>query len=276
MEEVAIYKTALTAAQVQAHYASASNRAPVFVSNPFHKGNVNAGQFFSGSLSTNATDPNGDSITWAKVSGPSWLTVAANGFTSGTPANGNANTNLFVVSARDAAGLSNSASMSIYVNGAPIFAVNPFDLPAANAGDAYNGTVATNASDPNPSDLLTFAKLSGPDWLEVGTNGVVSGVPGNGEAGTNSFVISVTDPAGLIGNATLTIQVIPVTPIRSSLVMQGADLLLNWTGGSGPYRVEMTTDLTSTNWQEVASGLEASSFVITPTNSAAFYRILEE
>src|SRR5262249_53481306 len=68
MEEVAIYNFALSAAQVQAHYSVATNRPPVFALNPFTVPGINAGQSYSGNIATNASDPNGDAVTFTKVS----------------------------------------------------------------------------------------------------------------------------------------------------------------------------------------------------------------
>ncbi len=179
---------------------------PSFTANPFAVAGLNAGQAISGTIATNATDLNGDAITFGKVSGPSWLNVAANGLLSGTPGNSDAGTDIFVVSATDPGGLSNVATLTIYVNGAPSFINNPFTMPGINAGQLYSGTVATNATDPN-GDSITFAKVSGPAWLNVAANGALSGLPANSDAGINSFVVSAADPAGLSNNATMYIYV---------------------------------------------------------------------
>ena len=93
---------------------------------------------------------------FSKVSGPAWLVVAASGTLSGMPANSDAGTNSFVVRVTDGGGLSNNATMTIYVNGAPSFTSNPFSHPGVNAGQPYSGTIATNATDPN-GDLLTVS-----------------------------------------------------------------------------------------------------------------------
>jgi hypothetical protein len=274
MEEVAIYNYALSSAQVQAHYAGASNRAPVFASNPLARSTANAGQVYSDTIAGSATDPNGDAITYAKVSGAGWLTVAGNGALSGTPANVNANTNTFVVSARDAGGLSNTVTLYIYVNGAPSFTSTPFNGPSVVAGQTYSGSIATNAADPNPTDTLTFSKLTGPSWLLVAGNGSYFGTPLSADVGTNSFVLSVTDQAGLSGTATMLVNVLPAPGITESISWQGANLFLNWSGGIAPYQVQTTATLENPNWQTVASGLSSPGFLLTPTNSAGFYRIL--
>jgi hypothetical protein len=158
------------------------NWPPAFSAASYTLASVNAGTSFSGNIATNASDLNGDAIIFAKVSGPAWLNVAANGTLSGTPANSDANTNSFVVSAADSGGASNTATLFIYVNGAPSFVAHPFSMPSINAGTAYSATIATNATDPNPGDTLTFAKVSGPSWLSVAANGTLSGTPTNANA----------------------------------------------------------------------------------------------
>ena len=73
IDEVAIYNYALTTAQIQTHYSFRTNWPPSFTSDPFSKPNANAGQPYSGTIATNATDPNGDPLTFSKTSGPAWL-----------------------------------------------------------------------------------------------------------------------------------------------------------------------------------------------------------
>src|ERR1019366_7311250 len=184
MEEVAIYGYPLSAAKVLSHYLAATNRAPIFTVNPLVRTNANAGQSYAATISGGATDPNGDLVTYGKVSGPAWLSVASNGALSGTPANTDANTNTFIVSARDPAGLSNTASLFIYVNGWPSFLTDPFSSSPVVAGQSYNDTIAAQATDPNPTDVLSFAKVSGPAWLVVSNTGALLGMPLSADTGT--------------------------------------------------------------------------------------------
>ena len=86
------------------------------------------------SVASDASDLNGDALSYAKVSGPAWLNVAANGGLSGVPATIDANTNSFVISATDSGGLSNTLTLFIYVNGAPSFTADPFTMPGIIAG----------------------------------------------------------------------------------------------------------------------------------------------
>jgi len=181
MEEVAIYGYALSPAQVQAHFVTASNRAPAFVSNPFSMPDVTAGQSISGSLATKASDPNGD--------------------------------------------------------------------------------------------VMTFARLNGPGWLSVASNGNLSGTPLSSDVGTNSFVVKVSDPAGLFGTATMNLVVAPAPPIILTIDLQGTNLVLNWSGGLAPYQLQQTTSLAVPTWQNLGAPTGASSLLVPVTNDTAFYRV---
>ena len=250
------------------------NWPPTFGANPFTLTSVNAGQSYSANIATNASDLNGGTLTYGKVSGPTWLSVGAAGGLSGVPANSDANTNTFVVSVKDSGGLSNTATLFIYVNGAPSFTVSPFSTSGVTAGQNYSGTIATNASDPNPGDLLTFAKVSGPAWLTVGSNGVLSGEPFSADVGNNSFVVGVTDPGGLSNSATLNLAVAAALPMVSTISFQAGGLLLNWSGGIAPFQVQATSDLVNSNWQNIGGIITSNNLSITPSNRAMFYRIV--
>ncbi|MES2572864.1 MAG: LamG-like jellyroll fold domain-containing protein, partial [Verrucomicrobiota bacterium] len=60
----------------------------------------------------------GGAVTYSKVSGPSWLTVAADGRISGVPSASDAGTSRFIVRATDASLLADDAALNIVVPGA--------------------------------------------------------------------------------------------------------------------------------------------------------------
>ncbi|MGH7886919.1 MAG: M12 family metallo-peptidase, partial [Candidatus Binatia bacterium] len=97
-------------------------------------------------------------------------------------------------------------------NNPPAFTSDPIAKPNANQGQAYSGTLVGSASDPN-ADALTFAKSAGPAWLTVGASGTLSGTPGAGDLGLNSFTVSVSDGRG--GSDTATMQITVVAPIAA-------------------------------------------------------------
>ncbi len=91
---------------------------------------------------------------------------------------------------------------------APYFYTSPVVEAAAAEGVAYSGaTLGDNAGDIN-DDSLTFAKVSGPEWLNVATNGALSGIPASGDVGLNPFTVRVSDGIFPSVEETLEISVI--------------------------------------------------------------------
>ena len=164
-------------------------------------------------------------------------------------------------------------AISLVPNWPPVFTDNPVTGPGITAGQACSGTLTGAVVDLN-GNPLTFAKVSGPNWLNVAADGALSGTPLSADAGTNSFVVSATDPDGLVSTATMIINVSPAPPIISALSVQPGGLLLNWTGGIAPYQVQMTTNLASPNWENIGEPTSAGSLFLMPGNSATFYRII--
>lgn len=110
-------------------------------------------------------------------------------------------------------------------NLAPVFSPDVIPLPSASALQPYAPqTIAPFASDAN-SDPLTFTKLYGPAWLTVASNGTLSGQPGAGDNGENTFIVRVSDPSGATSDATLKIGVFapPAAPVTSSLTAPTTD-----------------------------------------------------
>ena len=68
-----------------------TNNAPGFSSDPISGSTGGVAVAYSGTLAGSATDADGDSLTYHKLSGPAWLNVALNGQLSGTPAASDAN-----------------------------------------------------------------------------------------------------------------------------------------------------------------------------------------
>jgi hypothetical protein len=184
---------------------------PAFTGDPLVKAGATQGSAYSGSLAADVTDPNaGDSRTFSKISGPTWLAVAANGTLSGTPGNADVGSNSFIVRVTDSSGLYDEAALTIAVanvNDAPAFTSDPIAGAAATQDAVYSGSLAGTAGDIDAGDTFSFSKSSGPAWLTVASNGTLSGTPGNANAGPNSFVVRVTDAVGLFDEAVLNITV---------------------------------------------------------------------
>jgi regulation of enolase protein 1 (concanavalin A-like superfamily) len=105
---------------------------------------------------------------------------------------------------------SSSVPVQVYVasaNVAPTWNSDPFSKAAAASDVAYAGTLVGSATDLNVADVLTYSKVSGPAWLNVAANGILTGTPTTTDAGANAWVVRVTDGGGLFDNATLNISV---------------------------------------------------------------------
>jgi autotransporter-associated beta strand protein len=163
-------------------------------------------------ITLTATDVDGGELSYSIVSQP------ANGTLSGTapdvtytPAANYNGSDSFSFRVNDGTVDSNIATVSVTVtpvNDAPTFLADPIIAASASEDNSYTGvTLAGSATDPDADDILTFTKISGPEWLDVAADGALSGTPPTGSAGLNSFVVRVTDSASASADATLEINV---------------------------------------------------------------------
>ena len=184
------------------------NQAPSFTSGSINEVNATEDIGYSSTIADDASDPNSDPMTFSKVSGPVWLTVAADGDLSGMPAQSDAGLNVFTVQVDDGNGATTTATLNITVdavNDAPVFNSDPINQANATEDIAYAGNVA-NATDAE-GDTLSYSKLTGPDWLLVETDGSLSGTPAQSDAGANVFTVQADDGNGGTDTATLNITV---------------------------------------------------------------------
>lgn len=97
------------------------NLPPAFTTDPVVEANATAGSPYTATLADNASDPNsGDVLTFSKISGPAWLSVAANGSLSGTPVTSDIGLNTFSVKVDDGKGGTDQAGLQITVTGVVI------------------------------------------------------------------------------------------------------------------------------------------------------------
>ena len=189
-----------------------TNDAPTWASNPITGPLAPKNGAYSGNIAAKASDADaGTTLTFTKVNGPAWLNVAANGALSGTPTNSDVGTNNFTVSVSDGIAAAVQATLNITVtntNDAPVFTVTPVITATATESIPYTGqTLAGQATDVDAGDTLSYSKVSGPAWLAVAANGTLSGKPGSGTSGLNSFVVRATDSSSATADATLQITV---------------------------------------------------------------------
>ena len=270
-----IYNCALTGSDVYALWGQSANHAPKFTSNPVLRADATQGAAYTTqSIYTSATDADGGTLTYTKVSGPSWLTVAPNGALSGTPANSDNGKNLFIVRVTDPAGATDDAMMFVTVNNtneAPSWLSGTVTKPGITRGQAYVASLAANATDPDLpyGDTLSFSKIGGPAWLTIGSNGALTGTPGAGDVGLNSFTVRVTDTGGLYADATLEISVLPLTQ-RSGYLFDGdaTDSV-----GNFPGTITGTPSYSSGRTGQALSLDGATNYITLPAGAASYHEI---
>jgi hypothetical protein len=116
-----------------------TNDPPTFDIDPINRLDTIEGAAYSGSIADTASDVDaGDTLTYSRAGGPSWLNVAADGTLSGIPDNNGVGEIPFTVRVEDEAGLYDEAQLNIKVFGSPnidgIGSVNgvDFSMLAAN------------------------------------------------------------------------------------------------------------------------------------------------
>ncbi len=176
LQEVAVYGYALSATQVLEHYQTATNRPPTFPADPFTLADAQAGQNYFGNLTPLIRDPNGDSVTFTKLSGPAWLNLTSGGILSGTPLSPEVGTNAFLIRATDSGGLASTAWLHLVVLPPPPLIVN-----ATRQGEdlllSWSGGIA-------PYQVQATTNLSQPVWENAGA-----------PTTDNQMTIPLTEPA---------------------------------------------------------------------------------
>ncbi|MCW1925047.1 autotransporter-associated beta strand repeat-containing protein [Luteolibacter arcticus] len=131
-------------------------------------------------------------------------------------------------------------------NRAPAFAS---DLISASAvmSVAFSGEL--EATDPDAGDTLTFTKTAGPAWLNVAADGTLSGTPGSGTTGINTFTVRVTDGDEAFDTATLEIEVVDpaVTPFWINPAGGSWPVTGNWLSNSMANGASIVADFSSLN-----------------------------
>ena len=61
-------------------------------------------------------------------------------------------------------------------NSSPVFNFSNIYKANVETGLSYNQDISNTATDYNTSDTLTFEKLTGPTWLNISSNGILSGI----------------------------------------------------------------------------------------------------
>jgi autotransporter-associated beta strand protein len=237
IDDVRIYKGALSQPAVEALWNNAQNPPPQFAtSGPFGVSESAAVGSAVGTVS--AADP-GQTLTYALASGNVGNRFAINSATGQISVAASLDyetTPIYTltVTATDNGSPVQTATTSVLVNvtnanDAPAFASDPLLAPNAGVGTPYSGTLT--ASDPDAGDTLSFTKLNGPPWLSIAPDGTLSGTPSQGDAGINNFAVRATDSGNATGTTTLRITVVTLNPVWINATGGSWATGGNWQGG---------------------------------------------
>ena len=139
----------------------------------------------TGTLNLNASDNDGDTLSYNIVSngtlGTAVITNAASGAYTYTPNPGQFGSDTFTFSASDATTTSNTATMTVAINGLPVAIGSCNTVKQGNQSPALVGNL--NASDDETPSMLTYSLLN-PDGSDAGQTLTTS------KGGT----VTITDP----------------------------------------------------------------------------------
>jgi cellulose 1,4-beta-cellobiosidase len=129
----------------------------------------------------------------------------------------------------------------------------------ANA-TSYTLSRSTNSSGP----YAPIAQLSGTSFTDTNvTNG-----------GTCYYVVRAANFTGESPDSLpVSAQLASSVPPNLSFTVSGGELQFSWPGDHTGWRLQLNTDLSTTNWLDVPGTKAANSFSIPTTNSAAFFRL---
>ena len=190
---------------------------PYFVDSPFDMADATEDILYGAILSSQATDPQGQPLSYQKISGPDWLDIASGGGCSGIPHNEDVGLSTFTIRATDPDGLFADGVMRIMTsntNDPPEFAESPRTAPPAMIDAPYSASITDWASDPDVGDTVTYSKTAGPTWLSVAPDGTLSGTPSMSDTGTNVFTIRATDTSSVEASGVLHVLVQSIFHVR--------------------------------------------------------------
>src|SRR6267142_1521600 len=198
---------------------------------------VNEGQTANQTLT--ATDPDGNSLSFSKASGPTYATVTTTSPGTGTaagnlalaPGFSDSGTATISISVSDGAGGTDAKSLTVTVNNVnrnPVLA-QPANMTVNEGATANQALSATDAD----GDGLSFTKAVGPTYATVTTTtpgtgtgaGNLALAPGFSDSGTATISISVSDGAGGTDAKSLTVTVNNVN--RAPVLAQPANMTVN-------------------------------------------------
>ena len=146
---------------------------------------------------------------------------------------------------------------------------------AATAGDglvALSWNVVTNAAYYEVFRSLTnggpYTQIAAVTATNSTDAGLVNGT-------MYYYVVKAANGVGMSGNsAQVSARPVSMTPPTSSAVLVGNQLQLSWPADHTGWRLQMSTNLSAANWQDVSGADATNQISIPPTNANAFFRLV--
>jgi VCBS repeat-containing protein len=195
-------------------------------------------------LSLNATDPDGDSLTWSISGAPQHGSASVSaGSVSYTPTANYNGSDSFVVQVSDG---DDTASITVNVtitpvNDAPVISGTPTTSLEQDVAYSFTPT----ATDVDTADVLTFSITNKPTWASFNTaTGALTGTPTHADAGVSgAIVISVSDGTANASLPAFDLEVISTIDPLQPVVTPPATLELDATGLFTPVTVRQLLGL---------------------------------
>lgn len=168
------------------------NQAPKWTVSPVVLNDATEDSPYAFDISPFAVDPDGDKLTFRKVSGPNWLLVAGDGKLSGTPGKADIGdfAAVFEVSDGKLAAQVDTRGKVLHVNHAPALAAIPDII--LKEREVRVVELAPFASDPD-GDPLAFTLLDPKDFLTLSAAGKLTVKPVFKDIGDHVARVSVSD-----------------------------------------------------------------------------------
>lgn len=261
------------------------NQAPV----------ANAGNDIVITLPTNNTtlngsasiDPDGNitSYSWSYVSGPAQHTIANSAAASTALTNLVAGTYSFRLMVTDNSGATDSDTVIVTVNAAPI---PPNQAPIANAGVDFTVTlpnpsiylVGTASSDPDGSIVsYSWSRISGPGAITIVNSTTALPTVVGAQEGVYVFELTVTDDRGATATdrVTVTVNAAPLPPNQAPVANAGRDTTISspsttaFLNGSASY--DPDGSITAYAWKQI--GGPAPAQILLPGSAASLVNNLQ-
>ncbi|MFK7768551.1 MAG: Ig-like domain-containing protein [Mariniblastus sp.] len=175
---------------------------------------------FSGNVSTNDSDPDGDSNVFGTISKPDHGTLTWNpdGTFTYTPDSNFEGTDSFIYHATDVDGGVETAEVTIIVTAVNDVPVADDDSVTIDEDTSTTIDVLDNDTDPEMESLaVTIVSQPINGTVTVNPDGSVTYVPFDDFNGTDTFEYEVCDPSGACDTAVVTVLVTPVNDVPNAV-----------------------------------------------------------